>query len=136
MYRRITKGIVVLLLLVTTSCGLLGGESCSRSKFGTVRLALPSRASDVAETCSSGVAASYEVTFNFPAANVTDFQRRTHITNWQMTVDPNSRFKDKAAALKSLLAGSHSDGALYEDVLIDTSNPQQYRVYYYAQDID
>src|SRR5262249_5540007 len=117
-------------------CGLLGRESCSQDKFGMVRLPLPSSASNVSETCSSGLAASYEVTFTLPSSNLSDFQQRTQIKNWQSNVAQNSRFKDKAGQAKSLMAGSYSNGAIYQDALIDTSDPQQYTVYYYAQDID
>ena len=56
--------------------------------------------------------------------------------NWQTDPAAVTRFEDEAAEMQSLIFGTFSNGAILQDVLIDTSNPQQYTVIYSASFVD
>jgi hypothetical protein len=129
---------LLVLSLFISACGLLNnGASCNGDNTAaSMKLALPPSARDVSEQCSSGLNPTYEATFTIAPADLVAFQQRTRITQWDTQAASAQAFQSQAAAARSLLTGHFGDGAYLVDALIDTSDPQAYRVYYRSVFVD
>lgn len=79
---------------------------------------------------------SYTNTFTMSPDDLETFQQSTLVTEWQTDASHVRMFDDEAAQMDSLLVGSYVDGVILLEVVIDTSNPEQYRVYYGATFVD
>ena len=135
--------LLVFALLTMTACGLLSGglnNSCDQDMIDALRIPLPSSASNLTESCAEGFApgnGQYRATFNLAPADFPALQANTLIQNWETTVPANaSVYKNEAAGLTSFQYGAFGDGAIMEEVLVDTSNPQQYKIYFYRAFVD
>ena len=127
------------LLVALTGCGLFELDSpisCDSPDFYGYRATLPPSAQDVREKCSNDFNPSYEARFTLPAADLSAFQASTSITDWRTTAPDNSYFEREARGARSVLYGTSSNGALFEQVLIDTSDPQQYKIYMQLVNVD
>ena len=125
-------------LLTATACGsfLSEEQDCGESRFAGLRATLPPSAADVRESCDSFINDTYRGSFTMTPQDLAAFQAGTRIQNWQPTIGTDETFKEEAARAKSLLFGTFGDGAIIQDVLIDTSDPQRYKVYYQASNVD
>ena len=116
-------------LLTVTACSV-GPTNCATNTYAYLRATLPPSASAVRESCSHFADPIYEVTFTMTPQDLAAFQQSTRVRNWQANPAVVTAFKDQAARARSLLFGAYSDSGFVEDILIDTSDPQQYKVYY------
>ncbi|MBZ0287884.1 MAG: hypothetical protein K8I30_09745, partial [Anaerolineae bacterium] len=123
-------------------CGLLSGGSdsgCDADILNAIRIAPPASASDLTESCVKGFApgnAQYRASFTLDPADLPAFQASTRITDMQNSVPANAVFQEEAAGLSAFQYGKFGDGAIQEDLLVDTSNPQQYKIYFYRAFVD
>jgi hypothetical protein len=125
--------LTLLLLLVSLSgCGLLGGNrmDCKADLLATLKIQAPASAKITSESCSSGINPTYRATYMITPPDLEAFERATQVTDWQTNAGKAVAFKDKATSMQSLLFGRFGDGNYIEEVLIDTSNSQQYTVYF------
>lgn len=132
-------GLFALIVLVLSGCGFFTLDSpisCDSDRFNGYRATLPPSAQDVRETCSNEFNPSYEASFTLPAADLSAFQSSTSITDWQTTAPDNSYFDRQARGARSVLYGTSSNGAIFEQVLIDTSDPRQYKIYIQLVNVD
>ena len=138
---------LILLLLCAavalSACGLLSGASgnsgCDADILNALRIAPPASATDLTESCVKGFApgnAQYRVIFTLDSADLAAFQSSTRITTMQTSLPANAVFQDEAAALTAFQYGQFGDGAIQEDLLVDTSNPQRYKIYFYRAFVD
>lgn len=133
---------ILLLAMSLTACGLLSGGSdsaCDPDILNAIRIAPPPSATDLTESCVKGFApgnAQYRATFTLDPTDLSAFQASTRIDNWQTTLPANAVFQDEAAGMAAFQYGKFGDGAIQEDVLIDTANPQQYKIYFYRAFVD
>ena len=140
-YRRTLRPIIGLLALLValTGCGLFELDSpigCDSPNFYGYRATLPPSAQDVREKCSNEFNPSYEASFTLLAADLSAFQASTSIIEWQTSAPDNSFFDRQAQGARSVLYGTSSNGAIFEQVLIDTSDPQRYKVYMQLVNVD
>jgi hypothetical protein len=132
----------VLLAISLTACGLLSGTTdsgCDADVLNALRIAPPASATGLTESCVKGFApgnAQYRATFTLDAADLPAFQASTRITDVQNTVPANAVFQDEAARMTAFQYGKFGDGAIQEDLLVDTSDPQQYKIYFYRAFVD
>jgi hypothetical protein len=132
----------VLLAISLTACGLLSGTSdsgCDADVLNALRIAPPASASGLTESCVEGVApgnAQYRATFTLDPADLPAFKASTRITDVQNTMPANAVFQDEAAGMSAFQYGKFGDGAIQEDLLVDTSNAEQYTVYFYRAFVD
>lgn len=132
-------GLRLLLVIVTGACGLLSGgdTDCETNPAAGWRVSLPPSAANVEERCAMNIVnPSYTATFTMSPDDLATFQQSTLITDWRTDASAAGVFENEAAQMESLLVGSYGDGAVALEVLIDTSDPQQYRVYYDAAFVD
>jgi hypothetical protein len=130
----------MLALLSMTACSIFdfrGDTDCQNNPAAAWAVSLPPSASNVEERCSMNIVnPSYTVFFTMSPNDLETFQQSTPIASWSGDVSVASTFGDQAAQMESLLVGSYGDGAVLLEVLIDTSDPQQYRVYCDATFVD
>jgi hypothetical protein len=133
---------ILLLSVSLTACGLLSGGSdsgCDPDILNAIRIAPPASADDLTESCVKGFApgnAQYRAAFTLDPADLAAFQASTRIDNWQTTLPANAVFRDEAAGITAFQYGKFGDGAIQEDILIDTANPQRYKIYFYRAFVD
>lgn len=133
---------LMLVLLALSACGLLSGgadSGCDPDILNAIRIAPPASVGDLTESCVNGFApgnAQYRATFKLAPADLSEFQASTRITTLQTTAPDSAIYKDEAAKLSALQYGSFGDGAIMEEILVDTSNPQEYTVYFYRAFVD
>lgn len=138
------KRYIVALFIVAISvisCSVLGSDAvdCNSGDFHGYRIVIPLSASNLQESCSNALNATYRASFTMAAGDLNTFQQSTYLKNikdWQTTAPSQARFSKEAAQAKLLLYGTFSDGAISEEVLIDTSNAQQYKVYVVLSNVD
>ncbi len=129
----------LLMALILSGCGLFTLDSpiaCDSDRFYGYTATLPASAQDVRETCSNDFNPSYEASFTIPTADVRAFQASTAITEWATSAPDNAVVSKNARRASSVLYGTSSNGALYEQVLIDLSDPQRARVTMQLVNID
>lgn len=126
-----------------SACGLLSGGNgdggCDPDILNALRIAPPASASSLMESCVKGFApgnAQYRATFSLDPADLAEFQSSTRITALQTTLPANAVFGDEATSLTAFQYGQFGDGAIQEDLLVDTTNPQQYKIYFYRAFVD
>ena len=132
-------GLKLLLVIVTAACGMIGdgNTNCEDNPAFAWRVTLPPSAANVEERCAMNIVnPSYSVTFTMSPDDLEPFQQSILISEWRMDVSAAGVFENEAAQMESLLVGTYGDGAVMLEVLIDTSDPQQYRVYYDATYVD
>ena len=120
-------------LLTATACGgPFNATNCGHKRFASLKISLPPSAATVSESCSDLLYVSYEVRFTMTPQDLAAFQQSTLIQQWQANPAAVTTFKAEAARAKSLLFGSFSypNHAQMQEILIDTSDPQQYKVYF------
>src|SRR5207247_1559037 len=103
------------------------------------RITLPPSASNVQESCSNVINPTYHASFTMSAGDLTAFQQDSFvqkIKTWDTSAKADSTFSNEAAQAKSLKYGTYGDGAIFEEVLVDTSDPQQYKVYVNLANVD
>jgi hypothetical protein len=128
-------------LFVTTACGLLdfATERCDQQTMDSLRLTLPASASDLDESCVPGFApgnTQYNATFTMSPDDLPTFQQGTSISDWQTDATSATVLDEEAANLETFLFGHFGNGVILQEVLIDTSNPQQYRVQVFNAYVD
>lgn len=131
-FRPLSAFALLLAMVSLSACGLLGmnRSDCSRDMLLMLELEPPASATFTNEHCSMGIVnPTYTATLTIPAVDLVAFQQSTRIKSWLTTAVSAISLKDTAEGMQSLLFGTFSDGAISEEVLIDTSNPQQYTVY-------
>jgi hypothetical protein len=130
--------IILLITLSLTACGsfLEDERDCNDSLFDGMRVAAPSSAQFSNERCAFFINPTYRATFTIDPADLQALQDSTPITAWDTDVSGASIYEAEAASLSSLIVGTHGDGAYATEVLIDTTNPDLYTVYYYRAFID
>ncbi|HEX2619035.1 MAG TPA: hypothetical protein VHL11_02780 [Phototrophicaceae bacterium] len=143
---RTSKSFMILLLIGIvmnlTACRafLFDDEvSCDSDQFYGYVVPVPATAIDVQEDCSNGFNPTYIASFVIPVAELSAFQQSEYfsqITDWHTTVPDDSIFKSKNDKTTALLYGHYGDGAINLEVLIDMSDPEQYRVYVIATNVD
>ncbi len=123
---------LLVLFASLSACGLLSGNrmDCSADMLAMLKIQVPTSVKVMSENCSSGINPTYRATYTIAATDLEVFKQATQVTDWQMSASKAIAFKDKAAGMQSLLFGQFGDGNYSEEVLIDTSNPQQYTVYF------
>jgi hypothetical protein len=131
----------IILPVMTGACGLLdlATDSCDQETFDALRLPLPASVTDLDESCMPGFApgnAQYNATFTMSSDDLQTFQDNTSITDWQTDASGASALNEEAANLQSFIFGGYGDGIILQEVLIDTSDPQQYRVQVFNAFID
>lgn len=130
-----------LMLFATTACGLLdfATERCDQETMDSLRLTLPASVTDLDESCVPGFApgnAQYNATFTMSADDLATFQQGTSISDWQTDATSATVLDEEAANLETFLFGHFGNGVILQEVLIDTSNPQQYRVQVFNAYVD
>src|SRR5262249_30056870 len=110
--------------------------SCDSDRFYGYRATLPPTAQDVRERCSNDFNPSYEASFTLPSADLSAFQNSTPITDWQASAPEHFYFDRQAQSARSVVYGTVSNGAIFEQVLVDTSDPQMYRIYIQIVNVD
>jgi len=137
--RRVIVGVVLALAVMSVSaCGLLSSSNpCSTDMLAMLSVSpLPPSANVLYQNCSMSFNPTYDLRMTIAPADLVAFQQSTSITNWQTDPAAVTRFEDEAAGMQSLIFGTFGNGAIIQDVLIDTSNPQQYTVIYSASFVD
>ena len=134
---------LIFVLLAVSACGILSGglnNGCAQDEIDALRVTLPASASNVTENCVEGFApgnAQYTATFNIAAADLSALQTQTDITTWETTIPANASVFDKeAVGLTNFQYGSFGDGAISEEVLVDMTDPQQYKIHFFRAYID
>jgi hypothetical protein len=119
-------------------CAVLNPTTgCENWSHPDLILTPPAGATLVEERCSSGFNPSYRATFTVNLADLEAFQAVTRVTDWQDTdAGDLVMFTDEAARMSRYLVGVFGDGAYAEEVLIDTTHPEQYMVYYHIAWVD
>lgn len=138
-FRPLSSLALLLVVINVSACGVLGiaRSDCSRSMLLMLELEPPESATFTDEYCSMGIVnPTYSATLTIPAVDLVAFQQSTRIESWLTTAVSAISLEDEADGLTSVLFGAYSDGAISEEVLIDTSNPQQYTVYVVRTFID
>jgi hypothetical protein len=97
-----------------------------------VRVALPASAADIHWQCTVGLNASYDVNFLMAPEDLNAFQNSTRITEWRADATGAVRFVNEAQTMTSLMFGTYADAAVMDEILIDTSDPARYKVYYHS----
>lgn len=110
--------------------------NCSPDMLSMLKIQPPSNTKTVSESCSMDISPTYSATLTITPADLEAFQQTTNITDWKTNEADVSFFKDKVSGLKSLLSGKYGDGIISEEILIDTSNVQQYTVYFVRSYVD
>jgi hypothetical protein len=130
--------LILIVFVSLSACGLLGGNriDCSSDMMAMLKIQPPANAKITSESCSSGINPTYKATFTINPTDLTAFQQATNIKDWQTNADKSVSFKNEAAGMQSLLYGDFGDGAISEEVLIDTSDSQQYIVYFERTFVD
>jgi hypothetical protein len=137
-YRRLKWMILLPLLVSATACGLIFSDdsvSCEGHITESWQVTPPPSATNLEEHCQNGIQPSYDARFSMSAADVEVFKQSTGITNWQ-TNSGAGVMEDEVAGAQSYMVGTFGDGAYYVEVLIDTTDSQQYQVYYSAAFVD
>jgi len=125
--------ILMLLLVSSAACGLidLGRGDCETNPAASFPFTLPPSATDVQERCAMNfVNPSRTLTFSMSPDDLETLQQSTPIREWVTDASAALIFDEEAARMESLLVGNYADGAYALEVLIDTSDPQLYRVYF------
>jgi hypothetical protein len=131
----------IMLSVMAAACSLfdLATDACDQETIDSLRLALPASASNVDESCVPGFApgnAQYNATFTMSPDDLQTFQEGTSITDWQTDATRASVLDEEAAQLQSFIFGHFGNGVILQEVLIDTSNAQQYRVQVFNAYVD
>ncbi|MBC7815142.1 MAG: hypothetical protein H7175_28550 [Burkholderiales bacterium] len=128
-----------LMIVSAAACGsfnLMGGDPCTPDMLAMLEITPPLRANIIYQSCSMSFNPTYDLRMTIAPVDLVVLQQSTSITNWQTDPAAVTRFEDEAAGMQSLIFGTFGNGAIIQDVLIDTSNPQQYTVIYSASFVD
>jgi hypothetical protein len=139
--RRFILAIIIFsLMTITVACGLLdmGASACTDDDFWNSMTAgtLPPSAEVQREWCTSNFNPSYNVIFTISPSDLQAFQESTPVTTWETDAANAVSLEDEAARMDSLLFGGFRNGAIDLEILIDTSNPEKYTVYYQEVFVD
>ena len=132
-------GLLTMIVLVVSGCGLFTLDSpvsCDSDSFYGYKATLPASAQYVEEKCSNDFNPSYVASFTIPSSDLSTFQASTPIKQWDTSAPDNAYLAPKARGASSVLYGTSSNGAIYEQVLIDTSDPARYKVTMQLVNID
>ena len=130
---------VGLLAVCLSGCRVLFGDSsasCESDMVSIVRLVPPEGAEIQEERCSTGINPTQNIRFTIPPEQLQAVKDSVSITDWQENAPNPTGFEDEAASMSSYLYGNFGDGAIYQEMLIDTSNPERYTVYYSGSFVD
>jgi hypothetical protein len=132
---------MALLAMVISACGYLDTFRADMSDCEQVgvRYSPPEYVTVVEESCGAGSGpgnAAYRATLTFPGIELGNFQATTGLTDYVTDTSAADIFTDEAAGLGSGLVAHYGDGAYLREVLIDTSDPDTYRAYYYHAYVD
>ena len=126
-------------LVCISGCSRLfgfGNGNCEANSVGVVRITPPNGAEVINESCSTGINPTQRITFTIEPDQLQEIQDSVQITDWQENPPLPDSFEDEAASMSSYIYGHYADGAVDLDMLIDTSNPQRYTVYYVGSFVD
>jgi hypothetical protein len=128
-----------LLCLCLSGCRMLFGDtsaSCDSDMVSIVRLVPPDGAEIQEERCSTGINPTQNIRFTIAPDQLQAVQDSVQVTDWQENSPDPHGFEAEAASMTSYLYGQYGDGIVYIEVLIDTSNPERYTVYYSGSYVD
>lgn len=130
---------VGLIALCAAACGVLFEDSaaaCTSDMVSLVRIAPPEGAENISERCSTGINPTQNITFTIAPDQLEAVQESVSISDWQQNAPDPQGFEDEAAAMSSYLYGNFGNGAIYQVMLIDTSSPDRYTVFYSGSFVD
>jgi hypothetical protein len=141
----IRAGVLIAAIVVVNGCGaFLGGtfSGCDSNLDGIVAMlqpTLPASATVLDESCVEGFApgnATVRVTFTMSPDDLETFQQSTPVKEWENAAPADYTYGGATISPSSALYGEYGDGAIYTEILIDTSDPALYTVYYSNSFID
>lgn len=130
---------VLLTAIAVSGCGVLiglGHDDCRTGIRQMLEITPPASATIISESCSSFINDTYRITFTIPPEELTNVQNLAHVANWSSDYSRIGIWKDEASTISSAIFGSYNDGAISEEVLIDTSRSDLYTVYFYRSFVD
>jgi hypothetical protein len=126
--------LIVIALCALTGCEVLFGDPiCEPGQTYALEIEPPSSARDFEARCST---LSYRARFTISPDDLETVMHTSRIAAWETNPTDFGMYDDEAAAMQSSLYGEYMDGAYLTQLLVDTSDPQRYRVFYYSQFID
>lgn len=132
--------VVIVFVAGITGCTRLfnNRSGCTEEDFWNTMTAatLPASAQIQQEWCTSSFNPTYNVIFTMSPGDLQTFQQSTPVTTWETNAANAVSLADDAAGMSSLLFGHFGDGAIDVEILIDTSNPELYTVYYQEVFVD
>jgi hypothetical protein len=130
--------IVLIGTVILVGCGSLNPTSgCEDWDMPDMILTPPAGATLIQERCSSSFNPSYRATLTIPPADLEALQAATRITDWQDNIANGVvMFTEEVARTQRYHFGTYGDGIYAEEVLIDTTNPELYTVYYHITFVD
>ncbi|HLA43291.1 MAG TPA: hypothetical protein VJZ27_07645, partial [Aggregatilineales bacterium] len=97
------------------------------------QIKLPASASDLEPLCGGIGAQAVQGTFNMNPGDLNRFMENAGLelpySQTEYPEDDTFRFFPEKATVQSWLYQVHDDPLLFKQILIDTSNPSEYRVY-------
>jgi hypothetical protein len=134
------RWLILLMMLLVSACGLLGsGATMEDCEQVGVRYTAPDYVTVNTESCVLGSGpgnAQYRTVLNITPENLAQFQESTGLTEWSTDLTGADIFEEEAEQPLSGLLATYGDGAYMREVLIDTSDPAEYTVYYYHAFVD
>lgn len=124
----------------------LGGcykNTCKNFDHNELKIDLLSTAKILKEQCSAGFNPTYKAEFAIAPQDLEILQGQaplTKIDRWRSDTSSqiftDSDLQKKGKQMQSLLYADYSDGINLMQILIDTSNAQQYTVYFSNSNVD
>ncbi len=122
--------------VLTAACGVLfSGGACTDEFMPLVRLTPPADSRVISESCATGFNPTHNIAFTIRPDQVAEVQASVAINEWN-SAEPTDRFGELAARADTYSYGIYSDGAVYLEMLIDTSSATRYVVHYSGAFVD
>lgn len=134
---------ILLLSGLLINIGGCNSNTCETFKHDYLRINLPSTTKNLKERCWTGFNPTYEAEFAIAPQDLEILQGQaplTKIDRWRSDTSSqiftDSDLQKKGKQMQSLLYADYSDGVYLMQILIDTSNAQQYTVYFSNSNVD
>lgn len=134
---------ILLLSGLLSNIGGCNSNTCETFKHDDLRIDLPSTTKNLQEQCFSGFNPTYKAEFAIAPQDLEILQRQaplTKIDRWRSDTSSqiftDSDLQKKGKQMQSLLYADYSDGIYLMQILIDTSNAEQYTVYFSNSNVD